>query len=55
MNEEPALESDLLDVTDIDLTRLAELPETALRAALHRILTDHDDLPDQYAAFESAL
>ncbi|MFD1152647.1 FxSxx-COOH cyclophane-containing RiPP peptide [Saccharothrix hoggarensis] len=55
MAEEPVLESDLLDVTGVDLAVLAELPDTALRAALCRVLAENDALPDRFAAFESSL
>lgn len=51
----PVLESELLDVTGVDLARLAELPDTALRAALHRILVENAELPNRFAAFESSL
>lgn len=52
---QPVLESELLDVTGVDLARLADLPDTALRAALHRILVENDELPNRFAAFESSL
>ncbi|MEU4768338.1 FxSxx-COOH cyclophane-containing RiPP peptide [Saccharothrix sp. NRRL B-16348] len=55
MTSEPVLESELLDVTGVDLARLAELPDTALRAALHRILAENAELPNRFAAFESSL
>ncbi|MFD7655014.1 FxSxx-COOH cyclophane-containing RiPP peptide [Actinosynnema sp. NPDC059797] len=55
MAEEPVLESELLDVTGLDLARLADLPDTALRAALHRILAENAELPTRFAAFESSL
>ncbi|MFC6088479.1 FxSxx-COOH cyclophane-containing RiPP peptide [Saccharothrix lopnurensis] len=55
MAEEPVLESELLDVTGIDPARLADLPDTALRAALRRILAENAELPTRFAAFESSL
>ncbi|SDD66926.1 FxSxx-COOH cyclophane-containing RiPP peptide [Actinokineospora iranica] len=48
-------ESDLLDVTDLDLDRLAALPDTVLAASLRRILTEYDAVPDRYAAFQNAI
>jgi len=49
------LESELLDVTGIDLARLEALPDSALRASLRRILAENLETPDQYAAFQSSL
>ncbi|MDG4785157.1 hypothetical protein O7626_04280 [Micromonospora sp. WMMD1102] len=48
----PAIESDLIDVTGIDLDGLAALPRSALMVALRRI-ADEDPLAlDWYAGFE---
>ena len=55
MAEDEVLESDLLDVTRIDLAALDALPESVLRASLHRILTQNLETPDQYAAFQNTL
>ncbi|TCO53511.1 FxSxx-COOH cyclophane-containing RiPP peptide [Actinocrispum wychmicini] len=55
MPEDVVIESVLLDVTDLDPDELAELPESVLGAALRRILAANAELPDQYAAFQSAL
>jgi FXSXX-COOH protein len=48
-------ESELLDVTGIDLARLDALPDAVLRASLSRILAENLEMPDQYAAFQSSL
>lgn len=55
MGEEAGLESELLDVTGIDLDQLDGLPESVLRASLLRILSEPADLPDGYAGFQNAL
>ncbi|WFE38213.1 FxSxx-COOH cyclophane-containing RiPP peptide [Micromonospora sp. WMMD998] len=53
--EEDMLRSDLIDLTDVDLTALDAVPSAVLVAALHRLERRSADLGDQYAAFESAL
>jgi FXSXX-COOH protein len=55
MDDGTRLESELLDVTGIDLGQLGELPDTVLRASLRRILSERVDLPEGYAGFENAL
>jgi FXSXX-COOH protein len=49
------IESELLDLTDIDLDRLAGLPDSVLRASLRRVLSERVDLPQGYAGFENAM
>jgi FXSXX-COOH protein len=49
------LESELLDVTDIDLDRVNALPDSVLRASLHRILAERAAVPDQYTIFQNSL
>lgn len=49
------IESELLDLTDLDLDRLAELPDSVLAASLRRVLSERVDLPQGYAGFENAL
>jgi FXSXX-COOH protein len=49
------IESELLDLTDIDLDRLARLPDSVLRTSLQRVLSERVDLPQGYAGFENAL
>lgn len=43
----------LIDLRDIDLGVLAELPATVLYGALREILSDDED--DRYCGFQSAL
>jgi FXSXX-COOH protein len=55
MDPDGVLESELIDVTGIDLARLEALPDSVLRASLRRILAENGEMPDQYAAFQSSL
>ena len=52
VGDEVVLESDLLDVADLDLDQLDELPEPVFRAALRRLLRDRVDLPARYSIYE---
>lgn len=52
---ETILESDLPDVTELDFDRLRALPDSALRAALHRVLAERVDMPERYTIFDNAL
>ncbi|WBB73075.1 FxSxx-COOH protein [Micromonospora sp. WMMD1128] len=49
------LRSDLIDLTEVDLTALDAVPSAVLVAALHRLERRSADPGDQYAGFESAL
>lgn len=53
--DDAVLESELLDVTDIDLDQLDALPDSVLRAALRRVLAEHTDMPDRYSIFQNTL
>jgi FXSXX-COOH protein len=53
--DDMVLESELLDVTDIDLEQLDALPDSVLRAALRRVLAERTDMPDRYSIFGSSL
>lgn len=55
VNDETALESDLLDVTDISFEQLDTLPDTVLRASLRRVLSERVDVPERYTIFQSAM
>lgn len=55
MDDEAELESDLLDVSGIDLEQLDALPNSVFGASLRRILAESSSMPDQYAAFQSAI
>ncbi|HEX6347278.1 FxSxx-COOH cyclophane-containing RiPP peptide [Umezawaea sp.] len=55
METDGVLESELLDVTGIDLARLDALPDDVLRASLRRVLAEDPEMPEQYAAFQSSL
>lgn len=52
---ETVLESDLLDVTELDFDRLRAMPDSTLRAALHRVLAERVDMPERYTIFDNAL
>lgn len=54
-DDDVVLESELLDVTGIDLDQLKALPDSVLRWALRRILTERVDMPDRYTIHESSL
>ncbi|GAA1275042.1 FxSxx-COOH cyclophane-containing RiPP peptide [Saccharothrix xinjiangensis] len=49
------LESDLVDLTGVDLQRLEALPRTALYGSLRRILRESGAPADQYASFQSRI
>ncbi|MGC5031061.1 FxSxx-COOH cyclophane-containing RiPP peptide [Micromonospora sp. DT229] len=49
------LRSDLLDLTDVDLAALEDVPSQVLLAALHRLQRRSAAAGDQYAGFSSAL
>lgn len=55
MDDEGAVESDLLDVTDIDFEQLAALPDSVLRTSLARVLAERVDMPERYTIFDNAL
>jgi FXSXX-COOH protein len=51
-------ESDVIDLSGIDLAALSEVPSAALRAAIVRVraeLSGHDDQSAVYAGFRSSL
>lgn len=54
MTDDDFLESELLDVTKVNLAELDAMPDSVLRASLRRILTENPE-GHQYAAFQSAL
>ncbi len=47
--------SQLLDVSELDFTRIAALPDCVLRESVLRVLGDVAGAPDRYAAHESSL
>jgi FXSXX-COOH protein len=56
MDADPeTLESDLVDLTGIDLNALAEMPRDVLGNAVRRFLRREDESDTQYAAFDSVL
>lgn len=52
-----ALESDLIDLTGVDLAQLSALPETVFARSLRRILAEQDGTAgwDRYASFENVI
>lgn len=55
VHDETALESDLLDVTDISFEQLDALPDSVLRASLRRVLTERLDEPERYTIFQNSM
>lgn len=55
VNDETALESDLLDVTDISFEQLDALPDSVLRASLRRVLSERVDVPERYTIFQNSM
>lgn len=55
MSDDTELESELLDVSSIELDQLDALPDSALRTALQRILTEQQDVPGRYSGFQNSL
>jgi len=51
--DEPGLESDLVDLTGIDLERLCELPSSVLAVSLRRIFAENSVAREQYAGFQN--
>lgn len=51
--DEPTLESDLIDLTGVDLEQLSALPSSVLTVSLRRILAENSVASEQYAGFES--
>lgn len=49
MEQSSEIESDLVDVNDLSLDQLAELPDTVLRTALRRALAAPDAEAEQFA------
>ncbi|MEV8442098.1 hypothetical protein AB0425_32370 [Actinosynnema sp. NPDC051121] len=52
---EAELESDLVDLTEVDLQQLGQLPRTALWTSLQRILLENRTPTEQYASFQSRI
>jgi FXSXX-COOH protein len=48
-------ETDLIDVTEIDLEQLDALPDSVLAASVRRILEDGERSSDHYSAFQNAI
>lgn len=55
MADDAVFRSELPDLAGLDLAALDRLPDSVLRASLARILAEHPDPADQYAAFQSSL
>jgi FXSXX-COOH protein len=53
VGDDVVLESDLVDVADVDLERLEELPEPVLNSALARLLRDRVDFPARFSIHEA--
>ena len=53
--DETDLQSELVDLTGFDFSRLATLPRTVLVTALERLHRDHEAAVSPWARFESAL
>jgi FXSXX-COOH protein len=55
LDEQSRLESDLVDVTGIDLDHLAALPDSVLADSLRRIFGESEKMSDQYAIFKNSM
>jgi FXSXX-COOH protein len=55
MDDVQEVESDLIDVTDLSLDQLAALPDTVLRATLHRALLAPDSEAQLFSMHQSSL
>jgi FXSXX-COOH protein len=55
MSDDAGLESELPDVTGIDLDQLEALPDSVLHTALRRVLAEQVDMPNRYSGFENSL
>lgn len=53
--DESGLESDLVDLTGVDLEKLGALPGSVLAMSLRRILAENSVEREQYAAFQDEL
>jgi FXSXX-COOH protein len=48
---EPGFQSDLIDLSGIDLDHLDDLPSTVFASAIHRILSESAEESTAYATF----
>ena len=55
MDGEEHVESELLDVTELDFDQVAALLPPVLATALHRVLDDDAEPADYYAAFQNSI
>ena len=53
--DESGLESDLVNLTGVNLEQLSALPSSVLVMSLSRILTENNVAREQYAAFQNAI
>lgn len=54
-NEVHDVESDLLDISDLDLSVVAGLPRTVFGDALRRVLRECDEPPLTFATYERSI
>jgi FXSXX-COOH protein len=52
---EPELESDLVDLTGVDLQQLSALPHSVLAMSLRRILAENSVMREYYAGFQDQI
>ena len=54
MVHDPEINSDLVDVADLSLEELADLPDTVLRASLRRVLAAPDSEAELFSMFSNS-
>lgn len=54
-HDEADLESDLIDLTEVDLEQLDVLPDSVFAMVLLRVLRDDSPQSDRYTGFQSAI
>jgi FXSXX-COOH protein len=55
VGDHAGLQSELVDVSGLDLDQIEALPDSVLVSSLRRVFTENTQTPDQYAAFQSYL
>lgn len=55
LDKSARLESDLIDVTGLDLDQLDALPESVLADSLRRIFDEGEQMSDQFAIFKNSM
>lgn len=54
-DELAAVDSDLIDISDLDLSAVADLPQSAFGEALRRALRESEEQPMTYVVYERSM